>query len=272
MKIINLVLIFFFFNFALSSDLKTITIEGGIVEDSVICELGTVNFKIPVSTENIEGTLTMNLPLLKPEGAQVTCVIDIPPTEQQVASGDEFLFCSVKPDSFFYKNTLSFYTNYDFTEMGIEVAGWDTYFGQDATIALSISCPDPKWEFTKLTDLAEQCDTENPGYHVVQFYGSLNEEATELRFNMPLLVNNLQVSASCVIWQTEANSGDVNSALKCLFLGDGTLQVPYYMANLGNDYVYIEATNVFELQQACSTSSSSWLSLSSLLLFAIFLL
>lgn len=273
MKIINLVLFFCFSSLVLSSDITVVTIVGPVDKTSVKCEAGEVNFRIPVTTENLQGRLTMSLPLKTPEDAQASCILDPPATEQPVAATDEeYIYCIVTTDTFFYKNTLTFYPEYDFSGYEFEIEGWKEVFEVDPTISELMTCPVPKWEFTKLNTLADECDAENPGYHLMRLYGALNEEASEIKFDMPLFVNRQQVTASCVIWEVTENSGDINSAIKCLFLGDGILQVPHYMAKVGNDLVYIEATNELQLQATCSSSSiSSWISLSSLLLFAIFL-
>ena len=292
-KIYSLILLICFVQYSLSSGEVNIQITGEIESNG--CQGEEYSFSIPISTTGLEDgqSLDLPLPLASPEGLTANCKVSSP-QDNSLQSSTESLECSVNPGNvLLYKKKISLHPTYQWPE-GLHVEDWDKYIEPNPVVSESATCPVPAYEFTDINTLTDQCYKENPDYHLLQAYGrlsknnpNLNSEDLELRFKMYLYLNSAAVEASCLITEVEdePNSSDDNGLVQCLFTGDGNVQFLPQLAVAGNDYLYIENTEVFTLPNKCKNPSpgpgpspsdvptkSSWLSLSELLIFGIILL
>lgn len=295
-SIYSLFLLICLVQYSLSSSTIIIEILGGVAREYNQCSGENFVFFIPASITGLEEGQTLNLeiPLASPKDLTAKCV-KYESEGSSLHSTDEYLQCTINSGSvLIYKEQLSFYPTYtgpeDFT-----VEGWEEFIGKDPVIDPSATCPVPVYEFTEINTITDQCSTEYPEYHLLQAYGKLVVNTPEdylrstdidLNFKMYLYVNSALVEATCKITEVDQEQNSSNNGfIQCLFVGDGNVQFPRYMAVADNDYIYIENTEAFPLTYQCKKptpgpeptptdvpTKSSWLSVSVLLIFALILL
>lgn len=282
MKNISLILLFYIVQYCLtSSDIITMEVIGGIDRESIDCDADYVySFNIPVT--NVEGVpegqlVSFPIPLLHPENTVVQCTLMDPLSENLKASDELYLHCEYND-----KNNPLLYSRIEFAPTyqweTVEIVNWDSTIGKDAVVEeyakCSISSAD--YDFAFFTSIKEECDS---GYNDIEVIGgiinngqevSLTSSLIEERFELIYYSNNGESSASCILINFESNKSDaIDGSMYCSVKGS-TIMWPAQIVETENEKtLFIAGKERYDLKYDCS---SSWLSLSLLLFFALILI
>ena len=143
--IFKLLLILYFINFYLASEIPNIIFKGAVEQAKSKCdeENNKFYFYIPASTEEVHDEETfITLPLSQPKEKEVVCLLPKSPESPPEDLTDEktYLECYLDISKFKLYNEPFEFGEIDWNEVGCNEDNWDKFFKDDKTISKSAKC------------------------------------------------------------------------------------------------------------------------------------
>lgn len=286
MKNISLILLFCIVQYSLTStDVITMDVVDGIDRQSINCDTNYFySFNIPVTNVYIPfeiDDVSFSIPLVYPADTTVKCTLMSKPSENLKSSDEQYLHCQYYGGQLQYSK-IQFYSTYDWQTVVID--NWNSTIGKDPIVEEYAKCSiyESDYDFAFFSSINDKCDSDNPGYQRLDVRGGIivnGEEgsltSSDITEEFVLTINADQEYSliSCILFNIDSNSDDERKgSMQCLLNATTISWEGQSVTSENKKTIYIAGNEGYDLKSKCSSSSSSWLSLSLLLFFVLILI